>query len=82
MTTRKKIDTLKETKKFGADFMKLLFGAIAALVVVMSVMYSVVAIVIRSEIFEGLLVGGVGVIVLIAHLNVADPPNFDDDEDS
>lgn len=82
MTKRKKIDTLKETKTFGADFMKLLFGAIAALVVVMSLMYSVVAIVIRSEIFEGLLVGSVGVIALVAHLNVADPPNFDDDEDS
>ena len=82
MTTRKKIDTLKETKKFGADFMKLLFGAIAALVVAMSLMYSVVAIIIRSEILEGLLVGGVGVIALVSHLNVTDPPNFYDDEDS
>lgn len=63
--------------------MKLIFAALAGLVVVMSLMYAVVNIMIESEIAEGLIVGSMGIGVLVGHLYMTDPPKFeDDDEDS
>lgn len=62
--------------------MKLIFAVLAGFVVVMSVMYAIVSIVLEAKLVEGLIVGGVGIMVLMSHLYMTDPPNFDDDEDS
>ena len=61
--------------------MKLIFAALAGLVVVMSLMYAVVSIVIESEIVEGLIIGIMGISVLVAHLHMTDPPRFEDDDE-
>ena len=61
--------------------MKLIFGTLAGLVVVMSLMYAVVSIAIESEIAEGLIVGSVGIGVLVGHLHMTDPPRFEDDDE-
>lgn len=62
--------------------MKLIFAVLAGCVVVMSVMYATVSIVLESKIVEGLIVGSVGLSVLVSHLYMTDPPNFDDGEES
>ena len=72
-----------KNSKLGGENMKLIFAALAGLVVVMSLMYAVVNIMIESEIAEGLIVGSMGIGVLVGHLYMTDPPKFeDDDEDS
>lgn len=80
LAAKKKLDTLKKSE-LGGENMKLIFAALAGLVVVMSLMYAVVSILIESEIAKGLIVGSVGIGVLVGHLHMTDPPKFDEEEE-
>ncbi|MFD2728225.1 hypothetical protein [Enterococcus camelliae] len=56
--------------------MKLLFASLAALVVMMCLMFAVVSIVLHENFWEGLLVGGVGIGILLVHLYSMDKPQL------